>query len=150
MNSEEAKDTKELFKMSNKSRSEVGKTAPSVHIRPRLGREERRQSHISAKELLPINSLQVYSESTQLAMVKIKSLYSITWPFGEMSYLTNISTLNCYLNQTLNDRYPRYSSFMTLDTLFYIYDIRFIVKFNCYSVRYALLVHIFIFAFTFH
>lgn len=110
-------DNKELFKLANEFRSEVGKMALSVHTHPRLQRVQRQQSHVSVKEFMPINSLKIYSESAQLATVNNKSSNSQTWHFGKMSYLIYISTLNYYLNQTLNGQYPRHSFLMTVDTL---------------------------------
>lgn len=67
----------------NEFRSEGGKNAPSLCICPRLERVSGQQSHISVKEFIPISSLSVYLESTRFTLVSNKSLYSITWPFGE-------------------------------------------------------------------
>lgn len=88
-NSEEAKEnelckTSHEFRLSNEFRSEGGKNAHSLYICPSLERVSGQQSHISVKEFIPISSLRVYLESTRFTMVNNKSLYSMTWHFGEV------------------------------------------------------------------
>lgn len=89
MNSEEAKENElrkmsNEFRLSNEFRSEGGKNVHSLYICPRLERVLGQQSHISVKEFIPISSLRVYLESTRFTMVNNKSLYSMTWYFGEL------------------------------------------------------------------
>lgn len=89
MNSEETKENElrkmsNEFRLSNEFRSEGGKNVHSLYICPRLERVLGQQSHISVKEFIPISSLRVYLESTRFTMVNNKSLYSMTWYFGEL------------------------------------------------------------------